>query len=468
MRLMLVYVSHRQFEDRCFILHKAQVADTGLQPPYTLMVVAAWAERHGHQVAILDSNAEEMTPREIVDRIRRFGPDVIGLSLATYNLHYYVKLARMVKESFSIPIVVGGRHLQYFPERTLHHPEFDYGLCGEAETNLHLFLEALEDSRPLDRVPGAVYRESGTVRAVPMEPLHEDISTLPHPARHLVNNKRYWNIFSRADFFTMTMASRGCPYNCYFCDVGKTRARFRSWEHIYEEMEQCRSVYGIREIDFQDSTFTLDMGMVEGLCRRLLDTKLDVHYVVRSRADKLDRATASLLARSGCHMVMFGIESGHPEVLKRANKRMDLASVKEAVRAARQAGMETVGFFIVGLPGDTTATVKHTLRFAQKLPLDYALFNRLMVLPNTEFYRQLQEKTGTTYWEDFVLDPKEATQPGMLDTELTEQQVKDLVALCWRRYYFRPGKLARLVLRIHTPLAFLRRVRIALDLIRNR
>jgi len=195
---------------------------------------------------------------------------------------------------------------------------------------------------------------------------------------------------------------------------------------------------------------------------------MDVGYVIRSRADGMSPELARLLARSGCHMVMFGLESGDPALLKRANKKTDLATVEESVRNVKRAGMNTVGFFIVGMPGETETTAKKTLAFSMKLPLDYALFNQMMILPHTTFYSQMQEKTGTTYWEDFVREPQEETDCGLMDTDLSMEDINRLVSMCWRKYYFRPRKLLGYVLSVRSLNEFRRKIKIAFRLLGNR
>jgi radical SAM superfamily enzyme YgiQ (UPF0313 family) len=149
---------------------------------------------------------------------------------------------------------------------------------------------------------------------------------------------------------------------------------------------------GYREIHLADDLFTADMRHAEAVCREILARGLKFPWVPRSglRVDRVSLELLEVMARAGCYHIPFGIESGNQDILNRIKKGITLEQVEDAVALAKTAGMETTGYFMVGMPGETMSTMQDTLRFASSLDLDYVKIGICVPLPGTPMYLDLE------------------------------------------------------------------------------
>jgi anaerobic magnesium-protoporphyrin IX monomethyl ester cyclase len=186
------------------------------------------------------------------------------------------------------------------------------------------------------------------------------------------------------------------------------------------------------------TTFTVDRKRVIEICDEIRRRKLDVGFTVRSRVDVMDTTMIDSLKSAGCHTILYGIESSNPDILKMMNKGISPELVVETVRYTKKSGIDTLGFFLFGFPGETRETIKDTVRFALALPLDYALFSILLPMPDTEVYRYYQERGLGDFWAEYTLDE---SKPGMIefvDTEVSRAETEAYALAAYKRFYFRP------------------------------
>ncbi|NQT92110.1 MAG: cobalamin B12-binding domain-containing protein, partial [Lentisphaerae bacterium] len=292
---------------------------TGKYPPLGLLYVAGAIERAGvHEVVLLDCVAEGLDEKALEKRLQSIAPDAVGIGAITFTILDTVGVARVVKGiDPSIPVFLGGPHVNLYPEETLSVAAVDYLLLGEGENNINPFLEALFGSGDMEGVPGSVFRkEDGSVGYGPANALIEDLDSLPMPARHLLDNRLYSSVLGKGAFLTTVMSSRGCPARCIFCDrphLGK-KFRARSAASVVEEMRQCVDRFGIREFFFYDDTFTINRERVFEICRAVTDSGLKVLWDIRARVSTVDREVLEALRGAGCIRIHLGIESGNEEV----------------------------------------------------------------------------------------------------------------------------------------------------------
>jgi radical SAM superfamily enzyme YgiQ (UPF0313 family) len=176
------------------------------------------------------------------------------------------------------------------------------------------------------------------------------------------------------------------------------------------------------------------------LCQRMIDEKIDIHWTSNSRVDYVDEEMLQTMARAGSFMIAWGLESANEGILKRARKGADPARAAQALTWAKQAGIMNWGYFIIGLPGETEQTIRQTIDFAKKMPLDIALFHVAAPYPGTPFFFQVVENNWFrpgTRWEQVDMDKGTVLDyPGLSAEQLLTWQKR-----AFRQWAFRPGPL---------------------------
>lgn len=412
----------------------------GHVPPLSLMYVASILEKEGVEVDLMDMDAEGLSYAQALERVASFKPDLLGFTLATYSFRPILKWIKQFKADTGLPIMVGGAHCALFPVETMAHPEIDYLIVGEAELPLPPFIQALREGRDLHGLKSLCFRDAKGELVVERSRLAiEDTDDTPFPAHHLLKNDRYRNIISKRKNFTAMLSSRGCPYRCTFCDQKTPPYRPRSPKNFVAEVVRNYHEFGIRDFDIYDSTFTADKKRVKTICAMLADLNLDIGFTIRSRVDSVSPEMIQDLKRAGCHTIFYGVESSNPEILKRMRKDITPARIREVIEFTKTIGIDTLGFFMFGYPGETQETMEDTIRFSMELPLDYVQFTVLVPFPDTEIYEYYMHNGLEDYWAKYTLDPEANDVPIELKgTELTRAECSDFVRTGYRRFYFRP------------------------------
>ncbi len=313
-------------------------------PPLGLAYIAAFLEKQGQAVEIVDVAAARLTLEETVARVREKNPAYVGLGASTVLIDTALQIARAVRAALpAAKIVLGGVHPTIFPDAVLAHDFVDYVVRGEGE----LTMSELVQGRAAESILGLSYKKNGLPAHNADRPFIENIDTLPAPAFHLLPMERYRP--STGNYKRLPAASlvtaRGCPGRCTFCYTGASgrRIRFHSAAYIVETIERLVKDYGIKEVSFYDDTFTAFKANVEQFCRLLQERKIDITWSCMSRVDMVDYGILKLMRSCGCHQVGYGIESSSEEILKNINKSTSLERVRQAVKDTRRSGIDVRG-----------------------------------------------------------------------------------------------------------------------------
>ncbi|MEY3209624.1 MAG: hypothetical protein RIT28_105, partial [Pseudomonadota bacterium] len=367
LRVALVYPPYGPVKNEPGI--KTVKENYGIFPSLSLLYVAGILESAGAEVLFIDAHAEGLTLDETVARLEAFGPSYIGYTITTYLFFQTLDWIKAIKARTGTPTIVGGVHLSIYPRETLTHESIDYAVTGEAELSLPNLLHALENRRDLRDVKGIAFRVGGPTQTggeVVVTPTEKtiDVDEVPFPARRLIDNSLYYSFISKYKNFTCFITSRGCPYKCIFCEQGSKAFRARSPKNVVDELELCVNEFGIRELDFFDSSFTIRKDRVIEICEEINRRKLDIVWAARTRVDCITKDVLSAMRRAGCARIYYGVESGNREILKVLKKSTSLELVKRVVRETREEGIDTFGYFMLGNPYETPATIRQTIRLA--------------------------------------------------------------------------------------------------------
>jgi len=312
---------------------------------------------------------------------------------------------------------------------TTHDPDWR-PLWGDAQV--------ADGNAPFAKIKGLVWRDGSEVIINPPRPYIANLDDLPLPRHDLLPLKAY-----RAPLvggpYAFTVPSRGCPAACRFCikhvSYGAS-VRYRSPDNVVDEIEMLVNL-GVRKIHMYADLFTVNRDHVMGISQGILDRKLPVKWTCNSRVDFVDLELLQQMRRAGCWVISWGIESGEPEMLKRMHKGITLEKVEKAMGLAKEAGIMNWGYFIIGLPGETEASIRKTIDFAKRLPLDLVLFHIAAPHPGTPFFFEVVEngwfRPGTR-WEDVDMDRSTVLDYPNLKAEDLERWAQR----AFREWAFRP------------------------------
>ena len=445
--------------------------DTRTTPHLGLAYLAAVSEQRGDEVFLFDADVEE---EPVTDVVRRFWPDVVGITANTPQVKSAWRIAQAIKSIKDVPVVVGGPHPSVLPAESAERPEIDAVARGEGE---EIWLEicnvvekalaadpnfAARDlldpqAKHLDHILGITFRTNdGAIHHHPDHPPISDLDSLPWPAYHVFKMERYTNLQPATDAVEgarsfSILTSRGCPYRCTFCSQSimphKWRARtaenvLAEWRHLVEEL-------GAQEIGVLDDSANIRVDRLFKLSNALIENRLNHVPWIFVNGIRANLASKELLARmkaAGLKRTAFGVESGDPDILRSIDKRVDLDTVRRAFKDAKSVGLETIGFFIIGLPGETEETMERTIRFACELDPMIANFSMLTPYPGTKVYEiaRQQGRILMEDWEDYVFfEGKARYEMGEMTAEIIERKWRE----AYRRFYLRPHRILRTLTR---------------------
>ncbi len=416
-------------------------------PPLGLLYVAAYAEKQGIGVEVLDVDAEAFTMEDIEAHIAARQPKYVGVTAVTAQITSARQIARIVKEvSPDSKVVIGGIHATAMPDDVMRDDNVDYVIRGEGEKPFH----ALVSGQPLDSIGGLTYRGRN-----PLQPIEhnredqpiEDLDSIPSPAYHLIKFDRYRpavGAYRRLPSINMTM-TRGCPGKCTFCNSAETALRTRSADSVVDEIQKLQARYGIREVNFYDDTFTIYKQNVARFCDLIVERKIDLTWSCFARTDCVSPKLLGKMKKAGCHQILFGLESADPEILETIRKPIDLDLTRKAVKMCQKAGIAVRAAFMFGNPGETIESMRRTIDFAKSLDPDIAIFNITTPYPGTQMFNWAH-KNGylrTLDWRDYDLANAVLDLP-----TASSEDINMMYKTAHREFYFRPSYMFKRLLKM--------------------
>lgn len=422
-----------------------------------------------YSVKVIDANAERMGWEEFTKILDACKPlyyltQVTAPTLENDMFGCFLAKARGAKT------IAFGTHVTPIPRETMRsYPALDYVFVGEPDLTLRDFLDHLEgnlDKRSaeienifakhdptykpainedgdvdMSLIKGLVWRNGDEIRMNFPRSFISDLNDMPIPMHELLPLQKYRMPLIKGPF-TFIVTSRGCPAGCTYCIKHVSyqySARLRSPELLIEEMWQLKRL-GIHNIHMYADLFTVNRDQVVELCKLMIQEEINIKWTCNSRVDYVDEEMLKLMGRAGCWLISWGIESGNEQILRHARKGAYPDKAERALRWAKSAGIKNWGYFIIGLPGETEETIRETINFAKKLPLDIALFHVAAPYPGTPFFFEVVEngwfRPGTR-WEQVDMD-----KGTVLDyPELPAERLLYWQKRAFREWAFRPGPI---------------------------
>ncbi len=426
-----------------------------IYPPLGICYLSAVLKEENYHVELIDQAARGFNLHQIVQWIKKQDPDVLGFSTLTASgSGKNAALTSIVIKKWNpnIKIVFGNRHTNYNDYRILtNYPEVDFCVRDEGEYTFLELVKALEKNNSLKDIRGLTYRDNGKIKRNEKRPLIKDLDVIPLPDRKALKME-YTGSFGGLEFapkgFTSMISSRGCPYHCTFC-YGKRNVGFRtrSVENLMKEILYLDSE-GYKYLNFVDDNFTVSKKRVIKLCKLLQKHKVDLDWICEGRVNQVSDEMLKEMKRANCRIIFYGIESANQRILDYYRKGITPAQSITAVKKTRKAKIPFIlGSFIVGAPGETLKEIYNTLRFAQKIDIDFPLYNLLGTMPGTDIWDEMVEKNildEDKYWEEGVhisdIDPN----------GVPTDQISNLILVMLKQFFMNPNFLLKSIYRCTT------------------
>lgn len=382
---------------------------TAVEPPLWCRLITGHVLGRGFSAEIIDSDAENLAPSEITDRVGAFNPRLVVIvaaghqpSASTQSMVSAGTIATAIKQQFpEVPILMVGGHVSALPERSLREEDVDFVCKGEGPATVVGLLSALRDSgadlRP-ENVPGLVYWDEGKPKINPSARLIEDLDGELHGqvwdrlpmSRYRAHN---WQCFGEPESrqpYASIYTTLGCPYKCSFCCINapfdSNRYRRRSPAAVVAEIIHLRDVHGVRTFKIIDEMFVLNETHVDAICDLLISAGGDFNIWAYARVDTVKPRQLDKLRRAGVRWLALGIESGSEHVRDGAQKALRSSDILGIVREIQGAGINVIGNYIFGLPDDDEESMRKTLNLSLELNCEFANFYAAMAYPGSALY----------------------------------------------------------------------------------
>lgn len=399
-----------------FVAPPLPMANTPAQP-LGFGYLAAILRREGFRdVAILDACSLNLSVEETVRAIRERAPDVLGLTTMTPSVKNALKIAAAAKAALpNLRVAVGGVHATVCPDEVISHPAVDVVVRNEGEFSFLEIMRRWQENESLEGILGTTQKIDGQIVHYPQAPRILNLDDLPFPARDLMVPMHIYkaglSFPPHIRIRTMFYSARGCPNNCAFCSTaavwGGHRCVMRSAENMLDEIQEVVERFGIYGFEFADEHTTVRRDRLEAFCEGIHKRKLEkIRWVCSSTVKQMDYEMARMMKEAGCSMVMMGVESGSPEILKTLNKPIQVEEIIQAFDATRRAGLRRCACFMLGAPGETERTVDESIALARRIRPERISLNIVTPYPGTAFFEQYVDKSTPLDWDRaFSSDP---------------------------------------------------------------
>jgi len=415
MRVLLVSANRERIPDPIF--------------PLGLAYVAAAAREAGHTVSVVDLCFGRTPLRTLADEVRRFHPNVVGLSLRNVDNAAYPRtvdyldqhraVVDVLYEITTVPVILGGSGFSIMPKAFMQALDGDWGIAGEAEVAFVALLAALEEGRYPNGIP-SLYGRDGTmgcsIDATPYPVDHRGWNYGLWPARDLLDYPRY----IRRGGMGNVQTKRGCVFKCSYCTyplLEGNRFRTRMATDVVDEIESLIKDYGPHPMFFVDSILNFPRGHVESICEEILRRGVKVRWSCYATPVKLDRDQARLMAAAGCDGIELGTDAVDDGQLGRLGKSFNAETAERANRYCLEAGMRVCQTVIFGAPGETRASIRATCTALRRMkPTAVVAMTGVRLYPGTPLTNSLIDQGRIT-----------ASAIGLLPAFYVEPEVADFL-----------------------------------------
>lgn len=331
---------------------------------------------------------------EIKSTVAEYNPKVVGISAKSQNFASACIVAKLVKEfNKQIIVIVGGPHPSMVGSDVLKCPDIDVCVKCEGEITIVELLKAIDAREEFNTIKGIIYRKDGEIVENPQREYINDLDSICFPHESAPDVLKDYDQYPK-NAFRFIFATRGCPYNCFFCGSHKIwsrKVRFRSPANVIREIKSLQKK-GLRSVHFDDDTFGVNRQYIKEICNLFIVHRLRIKWSCELHVNLVSEQTISLMKKAGCNLIYIGIESGNNEILKEIRKGFTIEEAFSAVNIIKKAGVELQAFFIVGFPQETEETLKDTITAMKNIKSDALIYSIFTPYPGTEAFEFCKRK----------------------------------------------------------------------------
>jgi radical SAM superfamily enzyme YgiQ (UPF0313 family) len=409
--------------------------------PLDLLMIGARLHAEGHELHVVDAIAERLAPEEAQRRIEKFAPEaIIFLTGSDSFVDDVAFVAETKRRGVRTAVGIGDILREKGETLMVRHPAIDACMTDFITHGLSAFLEG-----NLDGAENMTVRDGTSIRKVAAgaKPRH---FTIPPPPYHLFPLDRYRMPYNRYHPYATLVTSTWCPFGCSYCPFARTPYRLREPEDALANLEAIRTM-GIRQVHIADWTFAVDRRQATAIVQGMIARDFGFTWSCLSRVDLMTRELMDLMKRAGCDLIEFGVESGNQGILDRYDKGTTVEEIRRTFGWARELDLDTLGTFVLGLPGDTHETMQQTLDLALEIEPTFCSFNAASPRMGTELRHEMIESGMIKDLDEAILDSSRSL-PVFSTDQLAAHEVEAFRRKAIRSFYMRPSYLMRRLRRV--------------------
>ncbi len=430
-------------------------------PQMTIAYLAGILQKGANNIKVFDCIADDLTPDNLFEKLKGFEPEISFINTTTPSINSDLAFVRLLKAHYPhCFIATFGTHVTALHEEIMDRYDFlDCVIRHEPEWTALDIVEALKSNGITDKgVPGCTIRYKNRIIIGENRQYNTSLDDIGFPAWEYFDISKYLHpVFNKP--YLMVNTSRGCIHNCIFCVAsifyGK-KVRYRSIPSIIREIkDHVIGKFGVRYIWFYADDFTYSIEFVKELCRAIIENKIEITWWTNTRVDKPDVEMFRLMKKAGCFMLSIGGESGNETILKNIKKGTRPEFIKNTVDILRRVGINSLVYFLFGLPGETRETIRETIDFAKRINPDYVEFYPATPYPGTEFY-QIACRDNSIIdenWDHYFCGGNEFV---IKISGVEKDELDTIMKKAYREFYLRPSYFLILLKRMAKPVEFMR------------
>jgi len=425
-------------------------------------------EKRSAEVEVLDCRAVRLNDSQMLEEVRRIGPDmvffgsVIPAAGGAAQLNRFHAAMKLIKEISPKTITVGGGLMYTAIPREImqENSQLDFvivGVFGDNEYTLWELLEELKNPAPkFGEIKGLVYRNGSEIAVNPRRAMIANLDELPMPAYDLFPMDRYYG-YSVIPNYNEAVTSRGCEGACHFCyewwlvdprnPRDFTSHRTRGGKKVADEMELLNKKYGVKALTFMDDDFNSDRQKMVDLVEELEKKKLDLSWFCLGRAQNFIRDADLIprLRKVGLYQVLIGIDGGTDEEIAEARKgpmKVGVKELKELVQYLRKNDISTIATYLNGFWEDDEAKIRQRFRAVDEIDPDIVMIQLLNPIPGSPIYKRAVKEDLVEIKDLGLYDLEHCVMPTKY---LTRQQLGELTGWAFQAFYSKPGRIERIL-----------------------
>ena len=360
-----------------------------LHYPMDLLYMTGRLNENNYDVTVLDALAKKYTAEKTLEKISEINPDFLVSLVGSISWDEDKEFLKKVKAKNPKLKIVGtgdiflDEGVQIIKENSF----FDGCILDFSDNSILNILKKLNESpNGKEPIENCIYKENGS------GPIKGQITrikgefSLPMPKHEYFPLKEYRYAFSRNFPTAHLMTDFGCAFNCSFCPIRVDNLGFkvRPVDEIIEELKYLKSL-GVKELYFRDQTFGANKKRAIELCERMVKENLKFSWHCFSRVDVMNEELLDAMKSSGCHTIIFGIETVNEKTLQDVHKRINAEKIENAFALCKKKNIRRAATFIIGLPGENEEDIMRTVDFAMEIDCTFASFNVAGIRPGTEW-----------------------------------------------------------------------------------